>query len=234
MEHPHLTPILITGGTALGALLLLHESRRKESSPSPPSLRPFTAADVTTRFVSAIPELTGELNLELATATFNETFTRASSLSTCWGLLDLGTSTVQVSVPVTYRYHLCLRETWQLELHPGRLIVHAPAMRASLPPAIHTDQLRSLCVRGWARGSTQELMTQLQQSLTPTLNWYAGDARHLELVRGQCRASVREFVGLWLEREGQGGRFENITVQFADEPAARQITAPQPKKGGQI
>jgi hypothetical protein len=57
----------------------------------------------------------------------------------------------------------------------------------------------------------------LQQSITPTLNQYAGDARHQELVRPQCRASVAEFVQLWLEREGQAARFIAIAVIFADE-----------------
>lgn len=172
--------------------------------------------------MSAIPELTQELNLELATATFNETFTKASHLTTCWGLIDLGTSVAQVQVPVTYRYHLCLREPWQLELKARRLIVHAPVIRPSQPPAIHTDQLQSLTVRGWARGSTSGLLTELQQSLTPTLCAYAGDARHLELVRPQCRASVAEFVQLWLEREGQSKRITHVQVVFGDE--TKQLT----------
>jgi len=41
--------------------------------------------------------------------------------------------------------------------------------------------------------------------------------RHLELVRPQCRASVAEFVRLWLEREGQAASITQITVRFADE-----------------
>ena len=131
-------PILITGGATLTALLLRRSSGRK---PAPPSPRPFTDENLTGRFVSAIPELTQELNLELATATFNETFTRKSGLTTFWGLLDLGTSIVQVQVPVTYRYHLCLRDPWRLELKQRWLVVHAPGIKPSLPPAIHTDRM---------------------------------------------------------------------------------------------
>ena len=189
--------------------------RRSQPKAAPPAVRPFTETNLTERFISAIPELTRELNLELATATFPESFARQDSLTTFWGLLNLGTSIVQVQVPVTYRYHLCLRDAWKLELKHRRLIVHAPAIKPSLPPAIHTDQLTTLEVRGWARGSTSELLTQLQQSITPTLNRYAGDARHLELVRPQCRASVAEFVQLWLEREGHA--CADITVFFNDE-----------------
>ena len=218
INNHHLTPILITGGATLTALLLL---RSNKPTPEPPPVQPFTTENLTERFVSAIPELTRELNLELATATFNETFSKQSDRTTCWGLVDLGTSIVQVQVPVTYRYHLCLRDVWQLELKERRLVVHAPVIKPSLPPAIHTDRLTTLAVRGWARGSTSELLVELQQSLTPTLNQFAGDTRHQALVRPQCRASVTEFVQLWLEREGSASRVNQIEVVFADE---RQLT----------
>jgi hypothetical protein len=135
-----------------------------------------------------------------------------------------------MQVPVTYRYHLCLRDAWHLEIKHQRLIVHAPVVRPSLPPAIHTDQLTVLAVRGWARGSTNGLLTELQQSLTPTLSQFAGDGRHLELVRPQCRASVTEFVRLWLEREGQATRITAITVIFADEPLKQLTTKNQKGK----
>ena len=227
IDNQHLTPILITGGATITALLLLRQGSRKPSTPQPP--QHFTGENLTEQFVSAIPELTQELNLELATATFNETFTRKSDLTTLWGLIDLGTSIVQVQVPVAYRYHLCLRDKWHLELRGRRLIVHAPVVMPSLPPAIHTDRMQCLAVRGWARGSTGTLLSELQSSLTPTLNQYAGDARHIEIVRPQCRASVAEFVGLWLEREGHNTRFTAIAVIFADE-TPRQITTNNQKE----
>ena len=221
-----MTPILITGGATLTTLLLLRQTCQKPAPTSP--AKSFNDENLTERFISAIPELTQELNLELATATFNETFTKQSDLMTCWGWVDLGTSTVQVQVPVTYRYHLRLRERWQLELKQRRLIVHAPVITPSLPAAIHTDRLTTLVVRGWARGSTGSLLAELQQSLTPTLNQFAGDARHLELVRPQCRASVAEFVRLWLEREGQAACITNITVRFADETPKQLTNKSQP------
>jgi len=69
--------------------------RKPKSEP----VQPFTDEDLTERFVSAIPEITRELNLELATATYHETFTRQSELKTLWGLIDLGTSIVLIQVP---------------------------------------------------------------------------------------------------------------------------------------
>jgi hypothetical protein len=167
--------------------------------------------------VAAIPEITPELNLELATATQTETFTK-SSTNVLWGLIDLGTSTVQIRVPVTYRYHLCLREPWRLEIKQKRLIVHAPMFRPSLPPAIHTDKLETLSVRGWGRSSTTDLLAQMHQEITPLLSRYAGDSKHLALVEDRCRQSVAEFVQLWLEREGQWGRqgFTEVQVEFKE------------------
>ena len=208
------------------ALLLLSRPNKPKTEAS--TIPSFNDENLTERFISAIPELTQELNLELATATFNETFTKQSDRTTCWGLIDLGTSIVQVQVPVTYRYHLHLRERWQLELKQRCLVVHAPVITPSRPPAIHTDRLTTLAVRGWARGSTGGLLEELQQSLTPTLNQFAGDVRHLELVRPQCRASVAEFVRLWLEREGQAASITQITVRFADENPKQLTNKSQP------
>jgi len=190
-------------------------SRTKAPKANPSSVTKFTNDNITTKFVAAIPEITPELNLELATATQTEVFTKTDS-SVLWGRLDLGTSTAQIRVPVTYRYHVCLRQPWRLEIKGRCVIVRAPEFQASLPPAIHTDKLEKLAVRGWARGSVTNLMEQLQQEITPTLSQYANDPRHLELVRARCRQSVAEFVRLWLEREGQWHRhrFTEIQVVF--------------------
>ena len=216
-NHP-LGPIIITGGAALAAIIALS---KRDPPADPPRKEP--EADLTTRFVAAIPEITSELNLELATATQTETFTK-SSQSFLWGL-DLGTSTVQITVPVTYRYHLCLRDPWRLDVREQRVIVHAPGFKAGLPPAIHTDQRRKLAVRGWCRGGTDDLMEQLEQEITPTLNQYARDDRHLGLVRAQCRQSVAELVKLWLEREGRWGApgYTEIQVCFPGEDPPRLL-----------
>ena len=215
---------MITGGAALAAIIALSRtnlSTKSNPTPNPPSVPKVTNDEITNRFVASIPEITPEINLELATATQVETFTKSNEY-VLWGL-NLGTSTVQIRVPVTYRYHVCLREPWRLEIRHQRVIVHAPPFRASLPPAIHTDQLEKLSVRGWCRGGTEELMEQTQREITPTLNRYATDPRHLNLVRAQCRQSVAELVKLWLEREGRWGRhgYTEIQVHFPEgEPVS--------------
>jgi hypothetical protein len=61
--------------------------KNNDSQEPPPK---FTNENITVRFVAAIPTITRELNLEVATATQTETFTQSSSKTLLWGLVDLG------------------------------------------------------------------------------------------------------------------------------------------------
>ncbi len=219
------TVVVITGASLAGLAAYLYLNR-KPSTPalnqSPPR---FTQQDLTARFTASIPEITSELNLELATCKQVETFTQSDGCTVLWGLLDLGTNVAQVSVPVTYRYHLQLRDVWRLEPRGQMVRVVAPTFQAALPPAIHTDELQRLSVRGWGRFAPTDLVQQLEQQITPKLAALADDPRRRQLVRDTCRKSVAEFVRLWLEREGQWGRsgFNQIQVQFADEAALPSV-----------
>ncbi len=213
----------MTGAATVAAIAALAYAVKRYAPPkndnsqeSPPK---FTNENITASFVAAIPTITRELNLEVATATQTETFTQSSSKTLLWGLVDLGTNMVQVRVPVTYRYHIQLREPWELTTTGDQVLVTAPLLRASLPPAIHTDQMERLTVRGWGRGSPAELLQQLEQQITPTLSEHGTNPKQLSQVREACRLSVAEFVRLWLERESQWrpDRFTTIQVRFADE-----------------
>ncbi|MFM2294337.1 MAG: hypothetical protein RLZZ350_750 [Verrucomicrobiota bacterium] len=120
MPHENLNSTVIgvtSAVTVVGLVALLHALRPPPRSPDQPTPR-FTDHNLTQRFVSAIPELTKELNLELATAEQVETFTQTDELIVLWGFLDMGTNVAQVRVPVTYRYHVQLRDAWQLS-EPG-------------------------------------------------------------------------------------------------------------------
>lgn len=209
--------IIITGVsvTAFAAYLCRHRP-----TPTEPPVR-FTNQDITLRFTASLPEITPELNLELASCQQTETFTQTDECSLLWGCLNLGTNTAQVSVPVTYRYHIYLRDAWKLETQGDLVIVHAPSLQAALPPAIHTDQLMTLSVRGWGRSSPEPMLQELKRQITPRLTALAADPRRLNLVRDTCRKSTAEFVRLWLERERQWGKsgFTRIQVKFGDEAA---------------
>lgn len=178
----------------------------------------FNEENITHTFIAALPTLTREMNLEVASSKQTEVLERSNAKRFLG--LDLGTNHARMTVPVTYRYHIRLYETWKLHIGGGTLIVCAPEIRCSLPPAIHTDEIQETASRGWARGSPLDLLEELRRDLTPVLSQYANDHRRLELVRDTCRQSVAEFIRRWLENEGRWrqGRFTAINVKFASEP----------------
>ncbi|MDB6032647.1 MAG: hypothetical protein JWM16_2985, partial [Verrucomicrobiales bacterium] len=132
-----LLPTLAWPCAALGVATLFflayRLSRQKElalAGTSPvPSDQLFTQEHITQTFISAIPTLTQELNLEVATAQQVETFERIDEKRVFWGWMNLGTNTARIRVPVTYRFHIRLYETWRLEVNGSALVVHAPAIR---------------------------------------------------------------------------------------------------------
>ncbi len=186
--------------------------------------RVFSSETLTQSFISGIPEIhsTGIGNLELATADAVETFNRADKKYTGWGWIYLGESVAQIRVPVTYRYHLRLGDTWKLEEAGSNCMVYAPRIRPSLPPAIHTNKMETQSSSGWARFDKHEQLAALERSMTPTLNEQAADSRHINLARAECRETVANFVVKFLLREGRwrSDRLNSIKVIFEDEPPA--------------
>lgn len=181
----------------------------------------FRTGTITETFVSALPELTsgGSGKLELATATSTETFTRSDELRVFWDWVSLGETVVEIRVPVTYRYHLRMDDPWRLQISGQTCIVHAPLIRPSLPPAIHTDRMEKRSQSGWLRFDAAEQLGELERSITPTLEVMAGDPRRMANVREECRDTVAGFVRNWLLREDhwRDDRFHSIVVMFADE-----------------
>jgi hypothetical protein len=190
----------------------------------------FQKGTITTTFTAAIPTLNHGRGgiLELASASTTETFSRTDSKTAMWDWVYLGTTVTEIKVPVTYRYHLLLSDPWKLDVMGSVCIVHCPSFKPSLPPAIHTDRMEKRAERGWARFNASEQMTELEKSITPTLNRYAANEKHMNLVREECRKTVAEFVRGWLLKEDQwrNDRFHAIKVIFADEAATNIELAP--------
>ncbi len=187
----------------------------------------FSTGTITTTFVSAIPRLApdGGALLELAAFEATEILSETDDRRTFFDMVPLGATVSEIRVPVTYRYHLRLDEEWRLDVSDGVCIVHAPPIRPTLPPAIHTDRMEKRSESAWLRFDEDEQMEALEKSLTPTLSERAADPDHLQLVREPCRRRVAEFVQSWLLLEDQWGpdRFTHVEVFFADEeplPAA--------------
>lgn len=181
----------------------------------------FHNGRITQTFVSALPTLSTVAggHLEVATLEQTETLRAEDARSVFWDRLPLGTTVSEIRVPTTYRYHVDLKEPWQIEVSGQTCIVTAPPLRPSLPPAIHTDRMEKRSDAGWARFNAREQMDALEKNLTPTLSQYAADPRRLSLARDAARRAVAEFVRDWLLKEDhwRTDRFRTIRVLFADE-----------------
>jgi len=227
-------PLVVLAGLALAAFVGLHTCRTiRESQRAVGDAADRLAGDaaeiaarlrtgtITSTFTAAIPEMMpdGGLALELAVFEATETFTRSDDRRVLFDLVPLGTTVTEIRVPVTYRYHLRLDGAWLLEVRGHTCLVHAPPVRPSLPPAIHTDRMERRSEEGWLRFNASQQMDALERSITPTVSARAADSAHLAMVREQCRRRVAEFVRTWLLREDhwREDRFSSVTVLFADE-----------------
>ena len=125
----------------------------------------FQKATITQTFTASLPEFESERGgvLELAKVTATESFKSQDELKYDfrWFELSAGTTTTEIRVPVTYRYHLRMRDVWRLDVENGVCIVHAPEVRPSQPPAVHTDKMEKSSDEGWARFNVEEQMLSL-------------------------------------------------------------------------
>lgn len=186
----------------------------------------FQQGTITQTFIAAIPTISASKGglLEVAKADAVEIFRSADTRTLAWDWINLGTTFTEIKVPVTYRYHLRIADDWHLDRSGQTCIVFAPKIRASQPPAIHTDRLQKRSRNGWARFNREDQLEDLQRSLTPRLSEYAEDPRHMAMVRDRCRQTVAEFVQAWLLKEDQWreDRFHSVKVLFPDE--VREMT----------
>lgn len=170
--------------------------------------------------------------LEVATLETDESVVRYDMKSVFNNSFPLGTTISEIRVPVVYRYHIRLSDPWKLSLEPGgQVIVHAPEMRPSLPPAIRTEGMERKSEAGWLRFNASENLATLEKNLTSTLEKRAGNRSHLNLARESSRRSVAEFVKKWLltqDRTRYGPEaVRSITVLFPDELHTQAASGPR-------
>jgi len=241
-ESPRVVWGVVAAGLVLGlilALMVRHALRSVEQAPASivreagraagEVAARFKSGTITETFVAALPALKpGGATLELAVLEATETFTRTDERAVFFDLIPLGTNVTEIRVPVTYRYHLRLNDPWHLDVRGTTCLVRAPQIRATVPPAIHTDHLERRVERGWLRFDADEQMEALERSITPRLTAHARSHDAIELVRETCRRRVAEFVRTWLLREDQWqeGRFTSVTVVFEGEDDAPSMPSP--------
>lgn len=133
------------------------------------------------------------------------------------------TATVEVRVPVTYRYHVQVNDKWDIKVADNACIIYAPELRPTLPPAIHTQDLELFTYEGPLAWDGEEQKEKLLKSLTPQLEANAADPRNVRMVRDEARRTVAEFVHTWLLQQGGWGKrkIETIKVIFREEGDVR-------------
>jgi hypothetical protein len=190
----------------------------------------FSTTQITTTFKSELPVFTAATHgrLEVGTAEANEIFRSQDTKMTAWWL-NLGTTTTEIKVPVTYRYYVDLSEPWTLSVSEHNCFVEAPPLKPSLPTAIHTNGMEKKSDTGWARSfDSQKLMDDLEKNITPTLDQWATKPEHLDKVRENARLVVARFVRAWLMRENQwkDENLTSVTVRFRGESSSNAILQP--------
>lgn len=205
---------------ALIGAVVFTKSCRKGGDLLDSAARNFVTGHITTTFLEDIPVITSTHGnvLELASSTSTETFQRQDALNSFWNLFYVGTTTVSIRVPVTFRYHILLSDPWRLAAKGNVCFVYAPQFRPTLPPAINTGLMEKQGENGWARFDKGQQLDELERDMTGMLVRRAESPSHLNLVREQCRKSVAEFVKNWLIQKSQWtNTFDAIVVVFPDE-----------------
>lgn len=194
------------------------------------SAEKFKTGQITETFRAEIPvfESAGIGRLDVGTSTVTETLKKSDVRKVAWDWIYLGETETEISVPVTYRYHLDLAGEWNIEVTERDCLVVAPKLQPSLPVAIHTNEMKKKSSNGWARWDADEQIEELQKSITPTLNDYAGDPKHLKLIREEARLTIARFIQAWLLREDQWqeGKIRTVRVVFPDETIQSRPTNP--------
>ena len=116
--------------------------------------RNFITGHITTTCLEDIPVITSTHGnvLELGrTSRSVETFQREDARNSFWDSFYIGTTTAEIRVPVTFRYHISLSDPWRLAAKGNVCFVSAPQFQPSLPPAIDTSAMEKKAEDGWAR-----------------------------------------------------------------------------------
>lgn len=186
-----------------------------------PHLPALNQVTINKRFVDELPVFKAIVggNLEVGTGEATEDFKRSDARYTAFGWVYLGETTSEIRVPVIYRYHLALAGNWRLDQAGKVCIVTVPKLEPSLPVAIDTTRMEKHASNGWSRFDKINQLDQLEKELTPTLEQYARDEKHVDTARQKFRPVVADFVRAWLLKEQQWSedRFTSVIVVFEDE-----------------
>jgi hypothetical protein len=163
------------------------------------SQTPLVTQDIQTRLEEAISQIRptqGDI-LEVATLDSFETLTRKDT-KLLFNKINIGSTTSEIKLKVTYRYHIKLGDRWSAQVNNNVLVIQAPELRPSLPPAIHSDSIEKKVESGWLRFNKEQSLKALEESLTQSLEHLAmTPAKQAMLLEGSKQA-VERFLRTWV------------------------------------
>lgn len=137
-----------------------------------------------------------------------------------WTGLSLGTTTVSIRYPVTYRYCIRLSDAWRLRTDGATVLVQRPVLRP-LEPAVDTTGLEFRADNGWLRWNKDELRDELARRITPDAVVRA--AQHAGTAAPHADEAVAAFVRGWLLRADLAGSRGAQVVVVAQLDGAEEI-----------
>lgn len=132
-----------------------------------------------------------------------------------WTGLSLGTTTVSVRYPVTYRYCIRLSDVWRLRLD-GRVVTVRRMHLRPLEPAIDTSGIEFQGGNGWLRWNKDEARDALLRQLTPDAALRS--VQHIATATPHADLAVTAFIRTWL-LAASGVAPKDAIVLLADELA---------------
>lgn len=162
-----------------------------------PLLSPITTTTETSTTSSEVPVSmpTDGLPLWVSSIQGIERFSRSTNKSLLG--FSFGTTTTQVQVAATYRYHMSLAKPLPLRRVGDAVIVSAPDIEPDLPVAFDTSTVIRWSENGWARFDKVDQLQGLEREITAGLAQRARSASYMEMARGAGRRTVAKFVKTW-------------------------------------
>lgn len=182
--------------------------------------------DIQTRFLESLIEAKGNRGdvLEVATISTAEVFSETDKFDfTVLGFpIPAGTTKVTLSIPVTFRFHVLLSDSWRIATTEETVTVDAPEVRPSLPPAPDLSAMDITTEQGPLRFNRKEVEERVRARVTGELNLRAHRLARSQVARDVARSSVerhlKEYVR-WLPDEC---RDKTFVVRFRGETGGKE------------
>ncbi len=174
-----------------------------------------------TRFQESLVAVRSNMGdvLEVTSHQSSASFSASDDLEvSVFGLpISLGETQSTLTVPVVYRFHVLLSDPWKVNSTPTTVIVNAPTIRPTLPPAPDVSLMQIQTSRGWARLNTRQMEEHVRSQVSDKLAQNAYTLTESEFIQAAARKSVELFIekyAPWLLTETNN---RILTVRFPNE-----------------